>query len=284
MNAIIEFIKVYWMWLVAVILITIITIIGFLADKKKNSKKEESVKETVSNDVEPKQQNNIDQPVDKQIDNGFGLNINNMDTTIRPISENNNNNNLSYNEPINNNMNGIREQNQNNSYQQQPMSNFGNNINNQEMFGRNITPQQNINNYPNLNSSMQQPNYGQSFPTQTNNFGPQQNPMPNQYPNVNNQNSMNQSMPMGNNNYNNNMNFNQNNTTVPTPVNPMQTPQPVRPQSILNGVNNMEQPMGQNFVPTPKPTPSTPIKPNQTQINGTPVSFVFGPKDNNQNM
>ena len=225
-----------------------------------------------------------------------------MDTTIRPISENDNG--MSNNINLNNNVNGIEaitpfnnnqinnpnnivtpNANLNNSYQK-PITNFESNLNNQEMFGNNVAaPQQSQNIYSNtIQPIPETTNYVEQPYQQVNNNILPQNPMSNPYSSINAQNTMNSFMDMGN-----MQNYNQNNTTIPTPVNQIPTPQPVTPQPIMNGINNNTQMMNQNYgnnmanQQMNQNMPST-EQPGMITNSNIPVNFVFGPQNNNQNM
>ena len=92
---IVDFLIANYHWILAIILLTIITIIGFLADKKKNDKKKEDKtpkKKTAKNDMTIKQQSMQYQPE-----------IQNQTETQQPMMPNNINNINSG--PMNQNLN-----------------------------------------------------------------------------------------------------------------------------------------------------------------------------------
>ena len=103
-----DFLIENYIWLLVIILITIVTIIGFLADKKRGGKKEKNVQQTTPQNVNnqpvnPQLMNNqqlnnqspiqYQQPQDiqsNQMNNNMGMNFNNMNTTVRPLNQMNN--------------------------------------------------------------------------------------------------------------------------------------------------------------------------------------------------
>lgn len=119
----------------------------------------------------------------------------------------------------------------------------------------------------------------------------QNQPMVNQIPNYNIPTPQ-MSQPIENNNFNI-PNYNQNTMTIPEPVMSVPTPQPVQPQHIMQGQGTYNnQPMMQNSYSAQQNQMAKPMNhpvqqpiPNQNQqASSTPISFVFGPQNNNQNM
>ena len=137
---IVEFLLANYHWILAIILLTIITIIGFLADKKKNDKKKDV--EPISNKQQDKNKIAIkQQPMQYQpgIENQMDEQQNNMQ---------NNMNNISKNENLNQNQQDNGLMNQMHNYQNpgtipQPIS-FAGEIQNNNNLINNPQPVENI--------------------------------------------------------------------------------------------------------------------------------------------
>lgn len=302
-----------YIWILVVILLLIVTVIGFLADKKKTSKQNNSgdVPQPATPNPNPMngtatpEQNNYNPGMNMAQSQTPGMPANlgqPLNTTVTP---NNQTASFSVEQPQPMTQMPIQE-----NTVPTPVNNTGmvNNMQN-TMSGVNMVPTEVVN--TSVNNVVPEPMYqpmsqvqmndavvGQSQPNiqPSNQFvtEPQpltQNPMPEQnfvqQPNMSNMivNQQNQVMDGGN------------QFTVPTPVQnvaPIPTPaqQPVNPMPVPNPV----------AMPTPNPTPmqnqmvqQAPVMQSpQTQmgtiaepqaVNPQPISFVFGPQDNNnQNM
>lgn len=307
-----------YIWMIVIILIAIITIIGFLADKKSRGKKEKKANNQLE-DVNNQQVNNqmmtnqqpiqYQQPIqfqNNQPNNNLGLNFNNMNTTVKPLNQMNNVS-LQTTQPT------IAEQ----------MS--INPINNQVDLMNNINPINNV-----IPNNIAEPMY-QPLSEQKPNFSPQ--PIPNisnmQQPvNI----EQNQILPMVNNLEENNTqtfnaipsvsptiqtqpvqmppeqslnpiynvnsqvqqiensetvpNFIPNNTTIPTPVNhqPIPVPKQVIPQPITQNNYNQLQPMQQNLGVQPNQQLQQPIQQQGQTMTQQPINFVYGSQNTNQNI
>lgn len=306
---IIDFLIANYHWILAIILLTIITIIGFLADKKKNDKKKE-------NKV-PKQQPDNNNMIMNQQPMQYQPEIQNQ-INEQPLMRNNMNmdNNITMNQ-INNN--------QNLGTIPQPMM-YGGEMQNNNNLMNNPQPVENI-----VFDAVQEPMY-QPLEEQKPHFAPQpttsfdamkevQNQSPqimNNPQTVVNQNVMNQQqmqssesiepMPI----YNQNANMQENNNygmqnmitnqgTIPQPVNSIPVPQPVSPQPIMT--NQMQHPESMGPMPIYNMNQQIPnqnglvgnqnhqqpmMQQNQQQMQNptpmTPINFVYGPQNNNQNM
>ena len=220
-----------YIWIIVIILITIITIIGFLADKKKNDKKKADTEPANPNPntAGQMQYNQLVSTLQNQMDNNMEQNNSIPNQMIQPIE--NNQNIVPVNEvtpimPVTENQQGMMNQ---------------------------VDMSNNINTIENIAQSMHQEQVYQPLSEQTPSFEPQ--PIPN-FNNINNQNF---ATPVENNGFNQNMNMG----------NQFGMPE-----------QNMQQPMMQNPM-----NQQNNQMPNQNQnIGQAPVSFVFGPQNNNQNM
>lgn len=299
-----------YIWIIVIILITIITIIGFLADKKKGDKKKEggSTFDSNPNNMTMPQQpiqyqqstlqnnnqmnNNVGMGFNgplSQMQNGFGQNMGTLNTqpvvtepTPIPVNAIPTNNVTQINNPMPVE-NVIPQVEQESMYQPlseqkpmiapQPITSFGENVNNNQQPMINNSPQniQNMvhNQVTPMNTIIN--NNQQQFVTPE--------PMMNQTENYNISNNTPQ---MGFDNAQMLSNVNQM-TTIPQPVNPavISTPQPVQPQPIItNTYNNSQMMGGPNYN---QPTTQSHI---ETTVNQTsqPINFVYGPQNNNPNM
>ena len=317
-----DFLIENYIWILMIILITIITIIGFLADKKKNGKKSEGQPiqnpniggGQPMNNMGQVQYNGQDQFMQNQMNNGMaaGINTNNFNSQIQPVNQVPNMPNVQSQTNMNSmNMNSMPPEqpggtiptsvdvmnnpspvenvipNTNSEPMYQPLSeqtpiisprpvpNFPNMTNNNPEM---VIPQMDNNNLNTNNQNvvppMSQPNYNQPVVTQ-------ETLVPNQMANYNVPNQMSQPM---NNSFTNVPNYPQSNTTTPEPVNSIQTPQPINPQPIVQGMYNNNQMMPQNYGQTmPQPSYNQPTVQEQP-IQNQPINFVYGPQNNNQNM
>ena len=288
-----------YIWIIVIILITIITIIGFLADKKKGDKKVKTknqdnqnpnMEQPINNMGPITYQNPID-PTQNQMNNNIGMNFNNNlnNTTIEPINQMNN---LEQNQIIGNfnqqqiPVNGTIPTGINIQNNPQPIENVLPNNNQEPMyqplseqtpviapqpipnFGNNQTPIENIYNQ----------NQGNNFVNMQQNQ--EQNIIPT--PDYNNV-QMQEQQPYENNNIIGQPTFNQPNTTIPQPINVIPTPQPVNPQPIMQNHTTEQQMLQSNF--NNQSIPNNPIpQTNPQQPVNQPINFVYGPQGNNQNM
>lgn len=281
---IVDFLIANYHWILAIILLTIITIIGFLADKKKNDKKKEDKtpkKKTAKNDMTIKQQ-----PMQYQPE------IQNQTETQQPMMPNNINNINSG--PMNQNLNTnqmdnglINQMNNNQNSGTIPQSiTYGGELQNNNNLINNPQPVENI-----VPEQVQEPMY-QPLEEQKPHFTPQPIPSFDTMKEEQNQNLqiMNNQMLLGNQNmmnqqtvmqaipqpmmqpntqqmqnpepmgqmsiYNQNANTQENNNngmanmipnprTIPQPVNPIPVPQPVIPQPVMTNQMHNPEPMGQ---------------------------------------
>lgn len=300
-----------YIWILAIILITIVTIIGFLADKKKGGKKKENqvtppqnMINQPANDQAPMQYQQP--PVDQQqnqMNNNMGFNYNNSNMGTQPISQMNNTvNNM---QPMSTEPQVIPSMtNQTFSMTNpQPVDNIVNNAIPEPMYQplseqKPIIKPQNIPNFNNVQSNNNQELNINQTPVESlvenaqngenmlnsNIQAPYVNLQPTSpvIPQYNQQtyNNPNQMMQAENNNSIVTPNFIPNSITTPEPVNPIPMPQPVMPQQI------MQEQMVQPQMPGPMPTynniaPMQPniIQPNQGQnINSAPQPMVSSPQ------
>ncbi|MBQ2872374.1 MAG: hypothetical protein IJE89_00020 [Bacilli bacterium] len=295
-----------YIWIIVILLITIITIIGFLADKKKGDKNKDTSQPANSN-MNAGAMNNP-QPMQYQQINGLEntiANNNQQQNYVNPMPPVQNNiapnignvtvqpvvteptpvpvnvvptNNMSQ---MNNPMpveNVIPQVEQESMYQplseQKPMiapqstPSFGEAVNNIQQPVNQNTPQNIV------------PTPINMIPGQINNSLPMApEPMINQMPNYNVSNNIPQ---MVNDNVQMVSSMNQN-VTIPQPMNPttIPTPQPVQPQPIITESYNNQQTMSQpNYN---QPMPQSHIE-NTVNQSSQPINFVYGPQNNNQNM
>lgn len=295
-----EFLIDNYIWIIVIILITIITIIGFLADKKKSSKKNEEVPmQNPNNNVNNQPVNNLGQmqyneQLTNQMNNNMnlGTNINNLNNQIQ--------------QPFNNNVQVPQNlgnfNNQNQMVPEQSMQmNFT--TNNNPIPVENLEPTKKVEPiyqplseqkpiiapHPVLTFSTQQNNQSMNILSTENNqnIAPQ---VPSfTYGQATQQSYMQenqikeqgnyqiqepQQQTISNGNFVNTPNFNQSNITIPEPINStIPVPQPIRPQTIAQNnygqeyhAQQMNQPIQQNL---------------QQQA---PIGFVYGTQQNNQNM
>lgn len=308
-----------YIWILVIILITIITIIGFLADKKSRGKKEKKDNSQLQNinnqQVNNQMMNNQQQPIqyqqpeqfqNNQPNNNIGFNFNNMNTTVKPLNQMNNAINSTTQPTV-----------------AEPMQ--LNSINNQVDLMNNINPINNV-----VPNNMAEPMY-QPLSEQKPNIAPQPIPnIPNMQQPVNIE--QNQILPMANNLEGNNPqtfnaipsvnqniqpqpvqmpqeqtlnpmynvnsqvqqiensetvpNFIPNNTTIPTPVNPQPIPVPkqVIPQPITQSNYNQLPPIQQNLGVQPNQQLQQPIQQQGKTMAQQPINFVYGSQNTNQNM
>ena len=77
--------------------------------------------------------------------------------------------------------------------------------------------------------------------------------------------------------------FNQQNTTIPQPINTIPTPQPVKPQPLMQNNIPEQQIVQPNFNNQGMQNGSMPQMVPQQPVN-QPINFVYGPQSDNQNM
>lgn len=263
-----EFLAENYIYIIIVIVLTIVTIIGFLADKKKNNeKKPKTMGGTISN---------------QQINNGENMNYQPNNQYSQPINFQPINNNMQPNNPVNttvpNNMTsilGVQDNSQMNMQNIQPinpvpqMNQVQDNQNNNMMNNQPI-----INNVP---QPVEQLN--QNIPQPEMMYQPlsEQQPMTAPtLPSFNNNMINNQEMT---NNFNNKMN------SLPTTPNVIPTmPMEEQQVSVLPMPNQMPQPMNQPVEPIPNQVGNT--IPNQITtpqpVTPQPVNFVYGGVNQNQ--
>lgn len=308
---IIDFLTENYIWILAIILITIVTIIGFLADKKKSGKKTDNVltPQQPINNNQPQMQY---QPVQElQLQGQSNIAQNNINQMPESMNQNLNIN------PMNNNQNmGTIPQptvsdNQpqnivNTMNNPQPVENIVTNMGAEPMYQPlseqipNIPPQpvptfdamqsQNIQEQPTIiNNQM-----GNNLNTGNNQFTNPQPVMNNQQSMMTNQMTLEQSQFTQMPNYNTQSNMIQNQGTIPVP-------QPIMPEPIVTNQMtseqsqfaqmpnyNMNQPM-QNNTPNNMIQQNVPTNPQMSQMTQAqqqqaPINFVYGPQNNNQNM
>lgn len=298
-----------YIWIIVIILITIITIIGFLADKKKGEKKKEDVPNSNPNNMamnnqqtvqyqQPMMQSNdginnnmgmnYNNPI-PQVQNGFNQNVmmaqnvNPVVTEPTPVPVNiiptNNINQMNNPMPVENVVPRVEPEpmyqplsEQKPIIAPQPIPNFGDPVNNiQQPIIQNNT--QNLQNVVPTPVSTPSPQMNANQPMQFNNES-----MMNNY---NIQNNI-ASTPTGIDNSQMIPNMNQN-VTIPQPINntTIPTPQPVMPQPIMTNTYNNTSMMGEQNYNQPMPQSHIESTVNQTS---QPINFVYGPQNNNQNM
>ena len=295
-----DFLIENYIWLIVIVLITIVTIIGFLADKKRVNNKEKKAKVApqntqTANEKQPDFMQTTEQPINNvqpiqyqqpqpaqlnQVNNNMGMNFNNINTTVRPINQTNTETvpqPINYTEPqviepMNNQQKTITSP--------QPVENIPQNPVQEPMYQplseqkpiiapqpvpnfSNVQPQNN----PEVNQVVQNPINMQPLPSQINVIQPVTETM------------MPSPVPMVNNNFAQTPNFIPNNVTIPQAVNPIPAPQPINPQSIQNNPNQAGNMQQMNMM---QPNPNM-IQPTQNTI-PQPINFVYGPQNNNQNM
>lgn len=271
-----DFLIENYIWILVIILITIITIIGFLADKKKNGKKSDAISTTNSNtnegqpinNVTPIQYNAQDQFMSNQMNNNNNLELNSGNFNNQILQQNQSNdmsNNLNINNENNMGMNnggpletistmplGVNNTINNSS----PIENIVPNPSQESMYQPlseqkpviQPRPIPNFNNIQNNNQEMINPienALNSSNPNYIPQMGPnfnQQNHMQNE-PSINPMQGFNNVQPpipgsMNNNNNINIPNYSQNNNTIPEPVNVVPIPQQVNPQQIMQNTYN----------------------------------------------
>lgn len=299
-----------YIWILVIILITIITIIGFLADKKKGNNKEKDISQVnpnlnnqIANNGVPMQYQQTEQLQQNPLNNNMGMNYNNMNIQPQqPINQNmimnNNSNMMNVNNvtpmvtepqpvpmgptsptPINN---------------PQPVENVIPNIEQEPIYQplseqKPVIPPQPVPNFNNMQKTDTTPLVmdnvmNQNTPNVV--LAPQVNqplPQPNQF----NQGTMMTQVPTYNvapvvptENNNQGMVSNANNTTVPQPI---PVPQQVVPQPIMQQQYNGQQMMQPNYQqPMQGMTQNMQEQPSATSP--LPINFVYGPQNNNQNM
>lgn len=309
-----------YIWILVIILITIITIIGFLADKKSGGKKEKKDKKQPQNidnqpvnnqmmvNQTPIQYQQPEQPQTNQQNTNIGMNFNNMNTTVTPLNQINNiplqgtQSNITEPTPINYANNQIGVMNAIN-----PVNNTVSNSVAEPMYQplseqKPIIAPQPIPNFSNMQPSVNieqnqipiMPNNLEESNIQTFNaippVTPTIQPQPVQMPPEQTLNSMStynadsQVQPIENSNSGVVPNFIPNNTTIPTPINPSPIiePKQVIPQPIEQVNYSQLPPMQQNSGVQPNQQLQTPVQ--QQVIPQQPINFVYGSQNNNQNM
>lgn len=279
-----DFLIENYIWILVIILITIITIIGFLADKKKNGKKNnnQSVPEQnpntgqLANNIAPIQYNNPEQFMQNQMNNNsnMGMTTANFNNQISQQNQVNNMQNIpninNGNNMVNNNMPPLEP------ISTQPTSVNTNTMNNNPSVVDNVVPK--VNPEPMYQPLSEQKPVISPRPVPNFNSMPQSNQnIINPIENALNSNNMNMMSSMGQTNINQNngiqeqminhsnintmpnynnasnpmpgtinmQNYGQN-TTIPEPINVIPTPQPVNPQPIMTGTYNNNSMMQQN--------------------------------------
>jgi hypothetical protein len=300
-----------YIWIIVIILITIITIIGFLADKKKGDKRKENIPNSTpdSNNMfmNNQQQMQYQQPTmmeNSQINNSVGMNY----VSPAPQMQNGFNQNVGslnvqpvVTEPSPVPVNVVPTNNMNQMNNPMPVENVVPRVEQESMYQplseqKPIIAPQPI---PNFN----EPSNNGGQPVMSNSPQNIQNIVPTPVLTINNQMNNNQMAPMVNEpmmnpieNYNITNNAPQMGfantqmapsmnqlTTVPQSVNPttIPTPQPVQPQPIMTNAYNNQQMMGVSNYNQPSPQSHIEATVNQT---AQPINFVYGPQNNNQNM
>ena len=244
-----DFLIQNYVWIILVIVLTIVTIIGFLADKKRTTNKKDKEgngNNQLSGTVPVGQPLNYQQPNNMNngmVNNGLMGGVNNQNNGVMP-NNNNLNNNMMNNNPIN----------QNTNTEPQPMPiNPINQLNPEPMNQNNNATPEPI--YQPL--SEQKPVIAPVDPIQNINNMRSQN-------NINN--NINQSGVSGN-----------MPNTIPTPV------APVGNNSVMPGPIPMNPGMQQSPSPMPNINmPNTMPQPMSPPANGS-QNFVFGPQQNQNN-
>lgn len=316
-----EFLIDNYIWIIVIILITVITIIGFLADKNRNNKKKAPVPTQDPNNMNNQQLNNMGQMQYNGIEQPMKPTMNNNTNVVQNANNQMSNMNQNVNENIQNNqtMNNFNNQMASEQPMQTTIPTGINEVNNptpvenivpntqaEPMYQplseqKPVIPPQQIPNFSNMN------NQETVVPTQGNIMN--QN-IQNNIPQVSQSNFgqptpqlMNQQVPSQPMNQENNLNQNQN-YNIPTPM---------AQQIANNGSGNMPNYNQNNTtipqpvmpIPTPQPVKPQPIlqgnnnKPMQNnyaepmnqgiqpQIQQMPnpsINFVYGQTNNNQNM
>ena len=298
MNNIVEFIRENYIWIMVVILLSIITVIGFLADKKKNPK--QKVEKNVDNNPIPGP--NMDQ-MNYQTQNqnnmmGVMPNINNINNVIQP----NQNMNTEINtipQPVNpqpmSNPTGFVEP-MSSELRNVPLSSLiDNSMNNIEPINNNVNNPQLVDNINVVNSINQEPIY-QPLGEQNLNLAPKEINIPIE-PMRDNTMMMNNQMPVENNMYSQNM-VNPQPQMMAQPQNNNMVYNQMPQNNTLNNMNQMNyqenpvvnsQPIIPNTnanqtIPNQQPVNPQPI-PNAQYLNPqiTPINFIYGPQSNNNN-
>lgn len=307
-----------YIWILVIILITIITIIGFLADKKrggKKGKKELEQSQNVNNqplnnqmetNQNPIQYQQPEQIPNNQLNNNVGMNFNNMNTTVTPLNQINNiplqgqqpttsdptmiNPMNNPNNPTNNTINPINNAIQNEKTEQiyQPLSEQKPVLPPQPVpnFSNNIqqttnTEQNQAITMPNNLGTNTIPTFS-TIPTSTQ-------PIQAQPTQIISESTLNYANPqmtaIVNNSSGTVPNFVPNNTTIPTPINPTPIPEPksVIPQPIVQE-NYSQTSMMQSNLEMQTNQQQTNIPQQGQTVTPPSINFVYGPQNNNQNM
>lgn len=294
-----------YIWILVIILITIITIIGFLADKKRTGKNNKENNNSMNNQPMPNSNPiQYQQPMPEQtnqMNSNMGMNYNmnnNFQTQIQPQTQNITNNQIPNNN-INNTINQAITQPQPVQFGPtisepinipQAVENIIPNISQESMYQplseqTPVIPPQPVPDFSsaqgqvNMENIQEQPQLinpnlnvnNNMIPTPLNIQTPEA--MYNQTLNANYQ------VPqVENNNFGIVQNYQPNNTTIPQPITnptPIPTPQPVNPQTIMPGTYNQPQPI-QNY--------NQPVQGQPVQSTPQPINFIYGSQNNNQNM
>lgn len=312
-----------YIWILVIILITIITIIGFLADKKKGGKKNQNVppvnpnlnNQPVNNGMPMQYQQPAEVPQNQMNNNNMQMNYNNMNGQA-PVNQNiPNNPSTLNNQNMGNNMNNVNTMmtepqpvqvgptNMMTMNNPQPVENVTPNVEQESMYQplseqKPVIAPQPVPDFSNMqnmnNQEMASPMMDTQLQQGTISFTPNQ-PMNSvtipvtqvaPEPAVNQMTPYNMPSPMPiDNNQGMVSNVVPNNTTIPQPVSPqpIPVPQPVSAQNIMPNPYNNGQMMQPNYN---QPTPSMPQQmPNEQAVSSPqPINFVYGPQNNNQNM
>ena len=258
-----DFLLDNYIYIIVVIVLIIITIIGFLADKKKNETKKAEGAPQPNPGVAPV--NNT--PITYNPGVTMMPNSGNMNTPVMPVNNqmvNNMNQNVGSVEPMPMpgpiNVNPVPQPQMNNVVSPQPVEpmNSGMAYPSEPMY-QPLAEQQP--HFENVAPVMPTPGPMNVNPQMVNNMAP----MPTMEPM-------------------NNMNMAPNPVPEPQPV---AMPNVVMPNNVNMGVPNNGMGFNQNPMPIPNPVENTvpnPITPPQP-VNPSPVGFVYGPgQNNNQNM
>lgn len=257
-----------YIWILVIILLTIVTIIGYLVDKKRVNKKKDDVSTDINNQNQSVQPNVINYGQNPQVVSNPLNNVQGYSNSVAPqvIPQPQNIVPQAINTPLN--YQPLSEQVPNVMPQAVPRVDAQVNMN-QNVNGQNSTIPQNVANMPN-----------NVVYSQANN---QLNVLPEVNPQVNN-------VPLENGNYNMSNNYSQYNN-MNQEVNSNVMNQPINNNTMNQSVNNntMNQPVMDNSqnsatinntnnvypVPQMMNTIPTPIN------NGQAVNFVYGPQQNN---
>lgn len=301
-----DFLVENYIYIIIVIILTIITIIGFLADKKKNGdKRPKTMSGTVTNsqntnigNMNYQQPTDFNQPINYQPMNNNPINYNQLSNpnnipnnmlNVSPVQDNFQMNMLN-NQPVNTNsqINPIFDnQNMNFVNNQQIPDNQNVNIVNNQPITNTIPNQPNEINY-NIPQPVESLNQNTSTPIETM-YQPLSEQKPTFAPVEPNINNLNNSIP--NNMPQNNLNtipniINQSNSQTIEQTPNIITPPPVQFESqpsVAMPIPNqmpMNQPVGpipniaENTIPNPI-TPPQPVSPQQ-------INFVYGANEQNQ--